>query len=295
MKKSKEVVKVRHNRSRFGEIAHHLSKNRGAMIGLGIILVLCLIAATADLWISYSDDVVAQHITQRLQKPSGRHLMGTDQFGRDIFYRLLYATRYSISIGFIAVCVSFVLGLIFGSLAGYYVGKPIDNIIMRILDIFHSVPTILLGVVLVNLTGASVFTLMLAVGLVAMPGMAKNVRAAVLTTCNCDYVESARAIGLPEWRIVFFHVLPNCLSTIIVQFTLRIGNAIITASSLSFLGLGVPQPAPEWGSMLSAGRQYLRNSSYMTLFPGLAILITVLAFNMVGDGVRDALDPKLKR
>ena len=293
--KKKTETKIRYNRSKFGEFWHRLSQNKGAMVGFFIIVALCFVALTADFWIDYDTQVVSQNISQRLQKPSARHIMGTDQFGRDIFARLMYATRYSMSIGFVAVCISFFAGLVFGAIAGYYVGKPIDNIIMRFLDIIHSMPSILFGVALVNFLGANVLTLMLAVGLIAVPGMAKSVRAAVLTTCNNEYVESARAIGLPEWRIVFFHVIPNCLSTIIVQFTLRIGNAIIVASSLSYLGLGVPQPAPEWGSMLSTGRQYLRGSSYMTLFPGLAILITVLAFNMLGDGVRDALDPKLKK
>lgn len=290
-----DPVKIKRNRSQFGEMFHRLKKNKGAMFGLAIIVLLCLVALTVDLWIDYEEQVISQSIANRLKKPSLEHPMGTDQFGRDILMRLLYATRYSMSIGFVSVCISFAFGLILGAIAGYYVGKPIDNLIMRFLDIVHSVPSLLFGVAMVNSLGASVLTLMLATGIIAVPGMAKSVRAAVLTTCNCDYVESARAIGLPEWRIVFFHVIPNCLSTIIVQFTIRIGNAIIVASSLSFLGLGVPQPAPEWGSMLSTGRQYLRGSSHMTLFPGLAIMITVLAFNMLGDGVRDALDPKLKK
>lgn len=295
MKKKDNTVKVKHNRSRFGQIAHHMSKNRGAMVGFIIVVVLILIAVTADLWIDYDNVVIKQNISQRLKKPGSAHIMGTDQFGRDICFRLLYATRYSLSVGLVAVSIAFIFGMILGSLAGLNVGKPLDNIVMRFLDILHSIPSILMGVVLVNFMGPSVLTLMIAVGMVNLPGFARNVRAAILTVSSTDYIESARAIGLPEWRIVVFHMLPNCLSTIIVQFTLRIGSAIISASSLSFLGLGVPQPAPEWGSMLSAGRDYLRGSSYMTLFPGLAILLTVLAFNMLGDGLRDALDPKLKR
>lgn len=295
MKKKTLTSKKYRKRSRFGEIAHHMSKNKGAMLGLAIVVILVLVAVTADLWIDYENQVIAQNISKRLTKPCAEYPLGTDNFGRDILFRLLYATRYSLSVGFVAVVVALVLGLVFGSVAGYYVGKPIDNIIMRFLDILHAIPSLLLGIVLVTAIGASTATLMIAVGVAAVPNLARTVRAAVLSTCNEEYIESARAIGVPEWKIIIKHVLPNCLSPIIVQFTLRIGSSIIAASSLSFLGLGVPAPAPEWGGMLSSGRQFLRGSSYMTLFPGLAIMITVLAFNMIGDGLRDALDPKLKR
>ena len=282
-------------RSRMGEVWHRLKKNKGAMVGLMIILILIFIALTCDIWMSYEDDVISQNISQRLQKPSLEHPLGTDTFGRDLLNRLLYATRYSLSVGFVAVLVALFFGLIFGSLAGYYVGTPIDNIIMRGLDILHAVPSLLLGIVLVTAIGASTATLMIAVGVAAVPTLSRTVRAAVLTTRNEEFIESARAIGVPEWKIILKHILPNCLSPIIVQLTLRIGNSIIAASSLSFLGLGVPAPAPEWGGMLSDGRQFLRGSPHITLFPGLAIMITVLAFNMIGDGVRDALDPKLKQ
>lgn len=282
-------------RSRMGEIWHRLKKNKGAMVGLAIVLILVIIALTCDVWMSYEDDVVAQSIRERLQKPSAAHPLGTDNFGRDLLNRLLYATRYSLSVGFVAVVIALFLGLIFGALAGYYVGTPLDNIIMRALDILHAIPSLLLGIVLVTAIGASTVTLMIAVGVAAVPNLARTVRAAVLSTRNEEYVESARAIGVPEWKIILKHILPNCLSPIIVQFTLRIGSSIIAASSLSFLGLGIPAPAPEWGGMLSDGRQFLRGSPHITLFPGLAIMITVLAFNMIGDGIRDALDPKLKK
>ena len=282
-------------RSRMGEIWHRLKKNKGAMVGLAIVVILVLIALTCDLWMSYEDDVIAQTISQRLQKPSAAHPLGTDNFGRDLLARLLYATRYSLSVGFVAVVIALFLGLIFGALAGYYVGTPLDNIIMRALDILHAIPSLLLGIVLVTAIGASTVTLMIAVGVAAVPNLARTVRAAVLSTRNEEYIESARAIGVPEWKIILKHILPNCLSPIIVQFTLRIGSSIIAASSLSFLGLGIPAPAPEWGGMLSDGRQFLRGSPHITLFPGLAIMITVLAFNMIGDGIRDALDPKLKK
>ncbi len=185
-------------------------------------------------------------------------------------------------------------GVFLGAVSGYY-GGVVENIIMRICDIMSSIPTILLGIVIVSAIGGGVGSLMIAIGVAAIAGFARITRAAILTIKNQEYIESAKAMGLSDLRIIFGHILPNCLSPIIVQTTLKIGNAVVSASSLSFLGMGVPAPKPEWGTMLSAGREFLRKSSYMTLFPGLAIMITVLAFNLVGDGLRDALDPKLKR
>lgn len=295
MSKRQSTSRKYRKRSRMGEIVHRMSKNKGAMLGVAVVVILVFIALTCDLWIDYDNQVVKQDILNRLSQPSWKHLLGTDNFGRDLLYRVLYATRYSLSIGFVAVVIALFLGLICGSIAGYYVGKPIDNILMRTLDIIHAIPTLLLGIVMVNAMGTSIFTLMVAVGVSAVPNLSRTVRAAVLSARNEEYIESARAIGVPEWKIVLKHILPNCLSPIIVQFTLRIGSSIIAASSLSFLGLGVPSPMPEWGSMLSDGRQVLRKAPFVTLWPGLAIMITVLAFNMIGDGLRDSLDPKLKK
>lgn len=287
---SKKYKKV----SRFRELWHRLSKNKGAMLGLAFIVILVVVALTADLWIDYETQVIAINGREAMQHPSLKHIMGTDQYGRDIFLRLIYGSRYSLAVGFVAVIISLGVGATLGAIAGYF-GGQIDNIIMRCLDIFNAVPTILLGVVIVSALGKSTANLMLAVGLASAPGFAKVTRAAVMTTCNNEYVRAARALGLSEMRIIFLHVLPNCLSPIIVQTTMKIGNAVGSASTLSFLGLGVPAPAPEWGSMLSQGRDFIRGYSYMTMFPGLAIMLVVLAFNLLGDGVRDAVDPKLKR
>lgn len=280
-------------RSKLGEVWHHLKKNRGAMIGLAFIVLLILVALTVDLWLDY-ELVITQSIKDRLQKPSAEHWMGTDEYGRDIFFRLLYGAKFSVMVGFVAVAIALVFGVSLGAIAGYY-GGIIENIIMRGLDIFEAIPSILMGIVIVSALGANIVNLMIAVGLTSVPGFARITRAAVLTVRNQEYVEAARAIGIYEWKIIFSHIIPNCLSPIIVQTTLRVGSAIISASSLSFLGLGMPAPAPEWGSMLSGGRQFIRGNSYITFFPGLAIMLTVLSFNMLGDGLRDALDPKLKR
>ncbi len=203
-------------------------------------------------------------------------------------------SRYSLAIGFVAVFVSLAIGVPLGALAGYY-SKLTETVIMRVTDIFSAVPAILMAVVVVSVLGSSTINLMIAVGVSSIPGFVRTTRAAVLTVRNQEYVEAARALGKSDLYIIFFHVLPNCLSPIIVQTTLRVASAIVSASSLSFLGLGIKPPAPEWGALLTAGKDFIRGYSYLTLFPGLAIMITVLAFNLVGDGLRDAMDPKLKR
>lgn len=281
-------------RGQAAEIWHRFRRNKGALAGLIIIVLLCLVSISVDFIFDYDTQIIAQHIPERLQKPSFQHPMGTDEFGRDIFFRLLYGTRSSLSVGFAAVAISLGIGVTLGAVAGHY-GGVVEDVIMRVTDIFAAVPQILMGIVIVSALGANIINLMLAVGITSVPQFVRVTRASVLTVRSQEYVEAARAAGIPEYKIIFFHILPNCLSPIIVQATLRIASAIISASSLSFLGLGIPAPAPEWGGMLSAGRKFLRGYSYMTFFPGLAIMITVLAFNLVGDGLRDALDPKLKR
>ena len=281
-------------RSQLAEIWHRLIKNKGAVAGLFIITLLVLVAISVKHILNYDTQVVAQHITERLQKPSGQHIMGTDNLGRDIFFRLLYGTRFSLAVGLVAVAIALTIGTTLGAIAGYY-GGVISDVIMRTTDIFFAVPNLLMAIVIVTALGANTLNLMIAVGVASVPQFVRITRATVLTVRNQEYVEAARAIGRNEFAIIFFHILPNCLSPIIVMVTLRIASAIITASSLSFLGMGVPPPAPEWGSMLSDGRRFLRGYSYITLFPGLAIMITVLAFNLVGDALRDALDPKLKK
>ena len=214
--------------------------------------------------------------------------------GRDILARVVWGARYSVAVGVVAVLIALVLGATLGAAAGY-IGGPFENIIMRLTDIFSSIPSVLMAIAVVSALGKSTANLMLAVGIASTAPFVRVARAAAMTVRAEEFIESARAIGMPEWQIVLLHVLPNCVSQIIVQATLRVGSAIISSAQLSFLGLGVPAPAPEWGSMLASGRAYIRGYSYMTLFPGLAIMVTVLSLNLIGDGLRDALDPKLKR
>lgn len=281
-------------RSQFGEVWHQLKKNKGAMLGLVIIVLLILGTIIANVVLDYETQVIGMNVMERLQKPNLQHLMGTDDTGRDICIRIIYGAKYSLSVGIVAVIIAVLIGVPLGAFAGYY-GGILEDIIMRITDIFAAIPNILLAIVVVSAFGKGVGNLMIAVGLCSIPQFVRITRASVLTVRDQEYVEAARAVGISETEIIFKHVLPNCLSPIIVQTTLRTASAIITAAALSYLGLGVVAPTPEWGSMLSYGRNFIRGYSYMTLFPGLAIMITVLALNLLGDGLRDAMDPKLRK
>lgn len=278
--------------SKAGEIWHRFRKNKGAILGLGILAVLVLVALTVDLWLP-EEKINGINVLEKLHSPSARHLFGTDEMGRDLFWRTVYGTKYSLAIGFVAVMVSAVIGVPLGAAAGYY-GKTVETVIMRVSDIFSAIPSILLAIAIVSVLGRTTGNLMLAVGIAAVPQFTRITRASVLTVKNEEYVEAARALGKTDLYIIFKHILPNCLSPIIVQTTLRVASAIISASSLSFLGIGIKPPMPEWGALLTAGKTYIMGYSYLCLFPGLAIMITVLAFNLVGDALRDAMDPKLK-
>ena len=215
-------------------------------------------------------------------------------YGRDVFTRVIYGTKYSLSVGVVAVAISCIVGVTLGLIAGYY-GGVIEDVILRFCEVFTGIPSILMGVALMTAFGQSIGVLMLAIGLVYSPMYCRTTRAAVLPVRDQEYIEAARVAGVGDLGIMFNHVLPNALSPIIVQVTMGIASAILCASGLSFLGLGVPIPMPEWGAMLSEGREFMRDYMYLTIFPGLAIMITVLSFNLMGDGLRDALDPKLKQ
>lgn len=273
-------------------VAHSLRRNKGAMAGLIVILLLIAGSYLADFLFDYDTDIVGLNIAEKLIPPCREHWFGTDDLGRDLFARVLYGTRYSLSIGFAATVFSLAVGGLFGVVSGY-IGGMVDEVVMRLNDILSAVPAILLGVAIAAALGGSTGNLILAIGLSGTPQFVRITRAAVLAARSQDYVEALRCSGLSEGRILFWHILPNCLSPVIVQVSLRIAASIIAVSSLSFLGLGVPVPAPEWGNMLNQGRQFIRTAPYLTVFPGLAILSTVLAFNLFGDGLRDALDPKL--
>ena len=281
-------------RSQWREVWRMLKKNKMALLGLGILVILVLLALFADVIADYDTVVIKQNLANRLKGPSAEHWLGTDEFGRDIFARLIHGARVSLKVGIIAVGISIVLGGILGALAGFYGGK-IDNIIMRVMDIFLAVPSILLAIAIVSALGPSILNLMVAISISSVPSYARIVRASVLSIRDQEFVEAARAIGANNARIIFRHIIPNSLAPVIVQGTLGVASAILSTAGLSFIGLGIQPPAPEWGSMLSGGRQYLRYAWWVTTFPGVAIMITILSLNLLGDGLRDALDPRLKQ
>lgn len=275
----------------WGDTWKRLRRNKLAMIGLVILAVLVFCAIFADLIAPY--DYATQDLRNALQLPSAEHWFGTDEFGRDIFSRIIYASRVSLKIGFIAVGISLIFGGLLGSIAGYY-GNRIDNAIMRVMDVIMSIPSILLAISIVAALGSSLTNLMIATGISYIPSYARIVRASILSIKDQEFIEAARAIGTNDFTIIIRHIIPNCLAPIIVQATIGVAFAILTAAGLSFIGLGIAPPTPEWGSMLSAGRSYIRDYWHMTLFPGLAIAMTIFALNVLGDGLRDALDPKLR-
>ena len=276
------------------ETWRRLIQNKGAILGMIFLAVLVVAAIASGFVFDYEKDVIGQNMAEKLMAPGPQHWFGTDEYGRDLFARVIYGARYSLIIGIGSVAIGLVIGTILGSLAGFY-GGVIDSLLMRANDILYSIPNIMIAVVIVSVLGTSTVNLLLALCVSASTSFSRIVRAAVMTIRDQEYIEAAYAMGLPTWKIILKHIIPNCLSPIIVQVTLLIGTTIISASSLSFLGIGVPAPAPEWGALLSAGRGHIRDASYMCIIPGLAIMLTVLALNLLGDGLRDALDPKLKK
>ena len=269
-------------------------KNRGAMVGLAILIFLILTMIFSSIVFDYKTDIIGKNSSQRFITPCLEHPFGTDQMGRSVLARVAYGTRYSFLIGFGAVAFSLLVGSSLGCIAGYY-GGWVESVIMRTVEIFLMFPNMLLTIVIVAFTGVSLQNLVICFGIAGTANFARTARAAVLSVGNNEYVEAARACGVKDFHIILTHILPNALSPILVQATLRLGACITTAAGFSFLGLGVPVPTPEWGAMLSDGKEYIRMYPHLVLFPGLAIFLTVLSINLIGDGLRDALDPKLKR
>lgn len=278
--------------SEFVRVMKQMSKNKLAMLGLVILLaelVLVLLAPViAPYEYSYMDAMAMQ------QGPSAAHWFGTDELGRDIFSRVLYGGRYSITMGLFAVLISQTMGIALGAVAGYF-GGQVDNVMMRALDIVQSLPAMLLSIVLSAVLGPGYMNTILALSVNGMPGAARMLRAQMMKVRDSEYIEAAQSINCSKFRIIVNHMIPNSFSPNIVQATMGVAHMITMAASLSFIGLGVQPPTPEWGAMLSSSRQFIRQCPHMVIFPGLAIAITILALNLMGDGLRDALDPKLKR
>jgi len=290
---------VRKQRTLAAETWRRFRKNKLALAGMIVLITLVLIALSTiviDLVTDnaiYNNYVIKQNLRLRLQGPSKAHLFGLDEFGRDVLMRMIWAVRYSLFMGTIAIALSTVVGVILGSIAGYY-GKVTDNIIMRFMDVLLAIPSMLLATAIVAALGTSLTNVLIAIAISYVPTFARTVRASVLTIKDQEFIEAARAMGASDFRIIFKYILPNSMAPLIVQSTLGVAGAILSIAGLSFLGLGIQPPTPEWGSMLSSARSYIREGWHITVIPGLGIMITILALNVMGDGLRDALDPRLK-
>ena len=288
----KEFYKQFKKKSNGMELWLRFLKNKTAVAGLVIFSAIVLLAAGAPLFADYHESAISLDVYNRLQPPGSGHILGTDEMGRDIFARVIYGARISLTVGISSVAVALLAGGSLGAISGFYGGK-IDNVIMRAMDVFLCLPDVLLALAIIATFGVSKVNLVLSIGL--SPKFARIVRSAVMGVRGSEYIEAARSIGARDGHIILHHALINCMGPIIVQVTLYVANAILTISGLSFLGLGIQAPTPEWGNMLASGRAFMRDEAYIVIAPGLAIFFTILSLNLLGDGLRDALDPRLKQ
>ena len=279
-------------KSQLKEFWRRMRKNKAGMFGLCLFIFIVCVAVFANVIVPY-DAAITQDVTNRMSPPSAEHIFGTDIYGRDMFARVVYGTRYTLLIGLCAVALGITLGCIIGSIAGYF-GGIVDAIIMRVMDTVVCIPFMLLALSIVAALGPGLFNVLIALIVANIPTYNRVIRSAMLTVVDSEYVEAARACGARDWSIIFHHILPNALGVIIVQATMTFGSMIISASTMSFLGMGIKPPTPEWGFMLSEGKNYMMYAPHLVIFPGLAIVLTVLSLNLMGDGLRDALDPRLK-
>ena len=286
-------IKQYKKKSQLKEIWRRIKKNKPAVVGLVLLCMFIFFGIFADVIADYDNVVIKQNISKRLQGPSRDHWFGTDAFGRDVFARIVHGTRISLSLGVIGTLTAVFIAIVIGAIAGYHGGK-IDNLIMRILDVIMCIPPILLSLSVVAALGQGLKNLFIAIVIASVPPFARLVRSVILGIRKEEYVEAAKACGLRSSRIIFRHILPNAIGPILVQATMYVASLIILTSGLSFLGLGIQPPAPEWGAMLAEGKEYMRHAPYLVFFPGITIVLAALSLNLLGDGLRDALDPKLK-
>lgn len=277
----------------YADVFYRLRKNKTAMIALVVIILITLLAIFADVIADYDTEVITANPIERLQTPSKEHILGTDALGRDLFARVVHGARYSLSFGLVCTFTGLILGCLFGASAAYFGGK-VDTVLMFIFDCITCIPGMLLSLSLVTVLGPGMINLVIAITVSAIPGYARTIRAIVLGIVRQEYIEAARAIGVSHWRIIAKHVLPNAIALIIVNATMHIAGFIMSAAGLSFIGMGVQPPAPEWGAMLNESREAMRMFPHTVLVPGIAIVVTALSFNLLGDGLSEALDPRMK-
>lgn len=280
-------------KSGLAEVWRRYRKSKLAVLGLAILCVILFFAVFANFIADYEDRAINQNTSERLQPPSSRHWFGTDEYGRDIFARIIYGARNSFMLAFTATAAALVISSVIGSIAAYY-GGLIDNVIMRILDMFMGIPLLLLAIAISASLGPGMKNLILAVTVAQIPGFTRVTRSAILNIVGMEYVEAARSYGSSDASIIAFHILPNAFGLIIVQATMSLASTILTIASLSYIGMGMQPPAPELGAMLSDGKEFMRYYPSLVVFPGLTIAISALSLNLVGDGLRDALDPRLR-
>jgi len=278
-------------KSRFVEVWRRLIKNKAAVVSLFIILFIILVAIFANVIAPYPYD--QQDYLKSFAPPSWDNLLGCDKLGRDLFSRIVYGSRQSLQLGVVAVAISSVIGILIGAIAGYYGGWT-DTLIMRALDIYQSIPMFLLCVTLAAVLGPSLRNAIIAIGISMMPGPARLMRASILTVREAEFIDAAKAVNVGNGRIIRKHIIPNAIAPMIVNITMSIGNSVLSGAGLSFIGLGAQPPIPEWGALINDARNIIRDHGSLALYPGICIMITVLAFNLLGDGLRDALDPRLK-
>jgi len=288
----KKIKKVK-KRSQLKSIWFQFKKNKLAMFGLLIFVVLVMIAVFSGFFLDYDTQVIGQSMKERLRPPSTQHLFGTDEYGRDVFARIIWGTRISLFVGLFTVALAMSTGTIIGALAGYYGGRT-DNVLMRIMDVFLAMPGTILAVAIVGALGPGIVNVLLAMSICRIPQFARIVRSSIISIRGQEFIEAAKACGTKDRRIILRHILPNAIGPIVVQATLHMATTILGVAGLSFIGLGIEAPIPEWGSMLSAAKSQMRYQPYLMIFPGVAIMIAVLSLNLIGDGLRDALDPRMK-
>ncbi len=289
----KSSYSVAKKKSQWKTIWIRFKRNKLAVTGLIVFLIMAAMVLSADLWLDYESGVTTMDIDNAYQTPSAEHIFGTDQYGRDYFTRVVFGGRISMFVGIATVAVSLTFGGLIGAAAAYYGGK-VDEVLMRCMDVLMAIPSTLLAITIISALGSSLFNMIVAMGVSQIARMSRIVRSAVMSVKDQEYIEACRACGTSDARTILRHIFPNAMGPVLVQVTQTVARSVITVASLSFVGLGVSEPTPEWGGMLSFAKTQMRYYPYLSLFPGCAVVMSVMSLTLAGDGLRDAMDPRLR-